>query len=269
MKKILVLLAVLTMLIGCGEQVPSASSPSAPKHESPFAGTPGYILRFGSDFKTGMNSVDDFGISVVIAMDVSGSMADQPQSGGEPKFIQATKALATVASYIETLAQKQKDLKIQVSILRFNNHVEEVLPLTLLNTAGVIKLNNAVNPGNFRPNGGTAIGGAMQLGSEILAQSGTIFNSLIIVTDGENNVNPDPEDVMKAMYSNRNNITNEDMKITTSSQLVSFVGFDVQSKQFGEFHTLGARVTSANSQVEIENSLKAFLEADITKLEGR
>jgi uncharacterized protein YegL len=268
MKKLLILFAASLIVLGaCGGG--STASSGSSKHVSPFKGTPGYILQFGDDFKTGMNSVDDFGISVVIAMDVSGSMADPPQSGGEAKYIQATKALFTVVSYLEDLAGQQKDLKMQVSILKFSNDVETILPLTTLDGPGIAKLNAALNPSNFTPDGGTAIGKAMEVGAKELAQSGTILNSLIIVTDGENNVSPDPRDVMRAIYNNRNTATTQDYKISTSSQLVSFVGFDVESPQFREFHELGARITSADSQREIESGLKSFLEADITKLEGK
>jgi von Willebrand factor type A domain len=273
-KTFFILLAVLLVLVGCGGPAPSNSSgaPAPKPHQSPFEGTPGYILQFNKDnFKTGMNAVDDFGISVAIAMDVSGSMADPPESqpGGTPKFVQATRALNTVANYLEGLAQKQKNMKIRVCLLKFSGGVDVILPLTTLNAEGIAKLNAALNPENFRPDGSTAIGKAMETESEILAQSGTIFNSMIIVTDGENNRDPDPRDVMKALYGDRNNITTDDMKITTSSQLVSFVGFDVQSNQFDEFHNLGARITSADNQAEIESALKSFLEADITKLEAK
>ncbi len=265
--KMLALAAVsLMVLMACGGG--SSTSSSSPKR-SPFDGTRGYILQFGDDFKPGMNAVDDFGISVVIAMDVSGSMSEPPRSGGQPKYIQATKALSTVAGYLETLTSKQKDLRIKVSILRFSNDADVVLPLTTLDADGIARLGAVINPDNFIPSSGTAIGKAMEAGSKMLAQSGTIFNSLIVVTDGENNVRPDPRDVMAAMYSNRNTATTEDFKVITSSQLVSFVGFDVKSSQFNDFHELGARITSADSQAEIENGLKSFLEADITKLEGK
>lgn len=265
MKKILALCAAsLLVLAACG------GGSGAPRPgRSPFAGTPGYVLQFGDDFKPGMNSVDDFGISVVIAMDVSGSMSERPRSGGDAKYLQATRALSTVAGYLEGLAARQKDLKIRVSILKFSDDVDIVLPLVTMDADGVARLNAAINPDNFLPINKTAIGRAMEVGSKILAQSGTIFNSLIVVTDGENNVNPDPRDVMKAMYSNRNTATTSDFKVSTSSQLVSFVGFDVQSKQFDDFHQLGARITSADSQTEIEDGLRSFLEADVTKLEGK
>ncbi len=269
MKKMLALAAGLLMvLMACG----GGSAPStqfSPSQNSPFQGTKGYILQFGDDFKPGMNAVDDLGISVVIAMDVSGSMRHAPRRGGEAKYIQATKALSTVADYLETLSGRQKDLKIKVSILKFSTYVDVVLPLTTLDADGSAKLNAVISPGNFAPSSETAIGRAMEAGSKMLAQSGTIFNSLIVITDGENNVSPDPREVMKAIYSNRNTATTEDFKVITSTQLVSFVGFDVQSSQFSEFHELGARITSADSQTEIESGLQSFLEADITKLEGK
>jgi hypothetical protein len=269
MRKLVALFAVaLLVLAACGGGSAPPPQPPAPK-PSPFAGTEGYILEFGGDFKPGMNAVDEFGISVVIAMDVSGSMAQPPRTGGQPKYMQATNALSTVARYLETLHAKQPDLKIKVAILRFSDGVDVVLPLTTLDAKGLEALNGVVKPGNFAPVNGTGIGRAMEAGSRILAQSGTIFNSMIVVTDGENNLKPDPRDVMKAMYSNRNSATTVDFKVNTSSQLVSFVGFDIQSRQFEDFHSLGARITSANSQKEIENGLKSFLEADITKLEGR
>ena len=226
-----------------------------------FKGTKGYVLQFGKDFKPGLNSVDDVGISVAIILDVSGSMGDPPRTGGDPKYLQASRAFATITSYLEGLTQRQKDLKVQVTLLKFSNGVDTVLPMTVLNAVGIEKLKVASSPDNFHPDGGTAIGAALEAGSQALAQSGTIFNSLIIITDGENNVDPDPLEVMDAIYSNRNSATTGDFAVTTSTQLVSFVGFDVSSPQFGRFHDKGARISSADNQAELEQGLRSFLEA--------
>jgi hypothetical protein len=269
---------LVALLVGCGGPSPStdpnATAPApAPKvHKPLFEGTPGYILQFNKDnFKPGLNAQDDLGLSVAIAMDISGSMADPPESqpGGTPKYIQSTRALGTIANYLIDLAKSHKNMKIRICILRFSDHVEEVLPLTTLDADGITKLNDAINPDNFQPNGGTAIGRAMEVESEILAQSGTVYNSLFIVTDGENNIDPNPKDVMKAIYSNRNNISTDEFQVETSTQMTSFVGFDVQSSQFGEFKGLGARIASADNQAEIEASLKGFLAADIKNLENK
>jgi hypothetical protein len=254
--------AAALSLASCGSRGPSLDM-------GMFKGTKGYVLQFGKDFKPGMNAVDDVGISVAIILDVSGSMGDSPKSGGEPKYQQASKAFGTITDYLEGLTRRQKGLKVQVTLLKFSNGVETVLPMTVLTPEGIEKLKAAEDPDNFRPEGNTAIGAALEAGAKALAQSGTIFNSLIIITDGENNLAPDPLQVMDAIYANRNSASTPDDSITTSTQLVSFVGFDVTSSQFDDFHERGARITAANNQAELENGLRSFLEADITKLEGK
>jgi hypothetical protein len=265
MKKAPILLSATIALLAL-----ASCAPSAPKLDMGiFQGTDGYVLQFGKDFKAGMNSVDDVGISVAIILDVSGSMSNPPGSGGEPKYLQASKAIATITSYLEGLTRRQKDLKVQVTLLKFSNGVDTVLPMTQLTPAGIAKLKGAEDPANFQPNGNTAIGAALEAGAQALAQSGTIFNSLIIITDGENNVEPDPLKVMDAIYANRNNASTKDFQIATSTQLVSIVGFDVSSPQFAKFHDRGARISAAGNQAELEEGLRSLLEADITKLEGR
>ncbi|HCM26901.1 MAG TPA: hypothetical protein DIC34_10215 [Treponema sp.] len=258
MKKITVSILALALILGCAEKKEPVAAEAA---------DPGYSLQFADGFDSGMNFVDDFGISIVLVVDVSGSMADSPKSGGSAKYIQAANALVTVSEYLEKLAGEQKDLRVNVAVLRFSTGVATVLPMTELRGDGIERLKSICSPENFLPKGGTAIGLALEKGSELLAQSGTIFNSLIIITDGENNGTPDPMKVIDAIYSNRNNKSTEAMKISTSTQLMSFIGFDIDSPQFGVFHELGARITSASDQAELENGLKSLLEADITKLE--
>ena len=169
-----------------------------------FKGTKGYVLQFGKDFKPGMNSVDDVGISVAIILDVSGSMGDPPRSGGRSQVPPGLEGLRDDHELPRRTHRRQKDLKVQVTLLKFSNGVDTVLPMTELNAEGIEKLKLCSSPENFRPDGGTAIGAALEAGAEALAQSGTIFNSLIIITDGENNNDPDPLGVMDAIYANRN-----------------------------------------------------------------
>ena len=261
MKKIAILVLAAAALFGCERKAPVTVQEAPPVKEQ------GYRLSLGDDFDAGMNFVDDFGISIVLAVDVSGSMANSPGSGGDRKFLQATRALVTVSEYLWKLAAKQKDLTIKVALLRFSDAAEVILPLTELTEEGYMKLLSMCVPSNFEPKAGTAIGAGLEKGSALLAQSGTIFNSLILVTDGENNRLPEPADVIGAIYANRNDKSTKEMKVRTSTQLLSFIGFDINSPQFSQYHELGARITSANNQTELETSLKALLEADITKLE--
>ena len=229
----------------------------------------GYTLQFGKDFKAGMNSVDELGLSIVLLVDVSGSMADPPAGGGSPKYIQAAQAFGTIADFLEGFAARHRDLVVKVAILKFSDKVKLVLPLTTLDERGTHALQGiASNPKNFRPEGKTAIGSAIEAGSELLAQSGTIFRSMIVVTDGESNIGTDPSEVIDAIYADRNSASTKDMPVGTATQLLSFVGFDSDSGSFGPFHDRGARITSAQDQAGLESGLKGLLEADITKLEA-
>ncbi len=263
------LLASVGLLSGCfrgadgADTGVNANAPGSPKP----AKKSGYELSFGDDFKAGMNYVDDLGISIVIAMDVSGSMANRPKSGGEVKYLQAADALGTVTEYLASLAASMPDIRVNVAILSFSSGVKTILPLTVLDKEGLALMRGACEAANFEPKGTTAIGKALERGSEILAQSGTIFNSLIVVTDGENTNPPKPEDVMKAIYANNNNKSTEDNPVRTSTQLVSVVTFDVYGPEFDRLHDLGARIISASDRAELESGLKNLLEADITKLE--
>ncbi len=233
-------------------------------------GSGAYVLRFGDDFNAALASRDDLGISVVIAVDVSSSMSAAPKSGGKPKYIQAAAALAEVERVLEKLvASSPPGQVIKVGLLKFNEVVYPVLPLTPLDAAGIVKLKATTeNPDNFSPGGNTAIGEAIQLGAEWLAQSGTILRSLVIITDGENTKGIEPDKTIEALYANRNSASREGLVVSTSSTLLSFVGFDIASDYFQRFASLGARVTSAADREQLAQALSSILEADITKLEA-
>jgi Mg-chelatase subunit ChlD len=126
----------------------------------------------------------------------------------------------------------------------------------------------ASRPDVFAPAGKTAIGDTLLAGAEILAQSGTIFKSLIIITDGENTSGENPANVLQAVVDNRNNKSTKDFPVLTSDILVSFVGFDIESDAFASLGKIGSRVTSAASKTALNESLKNLFLADITKLEA-
>ena len=132
-------------------------------------------------------------------------------------------------------------------------------------------LNITSSPDNFYPSGNTAIGETLEIGTEMLAQSGTIFKSLIVISDGENTSGVSPITVMDAIVKNKNNKTTTDFPVSTSSILVSFVGFDIDTdnNEFSKLHDIGARVMSAGNKIELNETLKNVFLADITKLESK
>lgn len=232
-----------------------------------------YRVPFGKDFSRGLAAVDDLGLSILIAVDCSGSMSRKPESGGEPKFVQASKSLNEILAFLEEfMATRAKGdaTVLKVGIVKFSTSVKELFKITEMTPLafGELKALTA-DPSNFRPGGDTAIGMTLEKGTELLAQSGTIFKSLIIISDGENTEGIDPAPVLEAVLANRNTASDADYTVYTNNILVTFIGFDVDSGLFTELNSMGARVTNAQSAKALKESLKSVFLADITKLEAK
>jgi Mg-chelatase subunit ChlD len=251
---------------------PASSAAAAQKKGSdrPFSG-PGYVLSFSKGFNPGANAVDELGISVVIAIDVSGSMQDPPAAGGDRKYVQAAKALGGIVSFLEGLSKDKnmKGIKLKVALLSFYDKVQTLFPLTEMDGAAFAKLEALLgDPEVFKPGGKTAIGSALEEGAEILAGSGTVMKSLILVSDGENTAGTEPSEVLVAINENRNSASTAELPVYTRGTLVSFVGFDVDSGIYSPLAEEGARVQSAADQAQLKKALTDILVADISKLEA-
>lgn len=269
MKRVAILIAMLIsmalLLVGCDESDISNN----PHGGVPVSQKSGYQLRFSDEFNNGMNSINNMGISVVIAVDISGSMNDTPRSGSsEQKYIQATDALKSVVKYLADVHKKNPNLLINVSLMKFSDDPTILFPMKMITDKSLNDLNSICEYDNFHPYAGTAIGKAMETCSEQLAQSGTILNSMIIITDGQNSVGQDPINVIDGIYSNNNNKCTKDLEVYTSTQIINFIGFDVDDSTFSELEKHGANVTSASNKDQLGKALKDLLEADITKLES-
>ncbi len=234
----------------------------------------GYYLRFGDEFKPGLTAIDDLGLSIVIAIDCSGSMKEYPKSGqNTEKYMIASQALTEIVDFLENSYNKtwKKDkIKIKIGLIKFSNDVDTLFELAEMNTEAFAKLRAVTSdPKSFYPNGSTAIGETLERGAEALAQSGTIFKSLIVISDGENTSGVEPDEVMTAIVENKNNKTTDDFPVSTSNILVSFIGFDMDAGDFTELHDLGARVMTAGNKEELNKSMTDIFLADINKLEAK
>lgn len=244
-----------------------------------------FQLQFNDSFQTGMNSVDDLGLSVVLAVDCSGSMGDFPYGAvsgqnsakgvaEKEKYKSAAESLNNIVEYLEGFyltKAKKENLKLKIGIITFNHDVKILYNLTEVNEV-IFKQLKALtsNISNFYPEGATAIGSALAVGTEILAQSGTIFKSLIAITDGENTDGVSPDIALEAIVENRNNKSTTDFPIITNSVLVTFIGFDFNnSNYFKSLNDIGARIAYASNKEELIKSLENIFEADITKLEAK
>ncbi len=232
-----------------------------------------YKLNFDSTFSRGLNNLDEVGLSVVIAVDCSGSMSDSTMSSNAAKYEIASQSLTHIVDFLQKNISAKKSgesLKLKIGIITYSDSVTELFPLTEMNDENFAKLKAVTaNSSNFTPTSTTAIGTAMDSGVKILAQSGTIFRSLIVITDGVNTSGPSPEKVLEAIVNNVNNLNKKDEPVLTSNVLVSFVAFDIDGQVFSKLKTIGSRVISAENKDNLQEALINIFLADITKLEAK
>ncbi|OHD11369.1 MAG: hypothetical protein A2086_11460 [Spirochaetes bacterium GWD1_27_9] len=266
-------IVVIILIIG-GIFVANISKCSKNKNFSTYNPAGKYQITFGDDFKKGLASEDNLGLSVLIAIDCSGSMYDPPSDGTDnrEKYRIASESLTEIVNFLENFYKSNKDdtLLLKLGILRFSDNPEVLYELKEINLKSFDEIRQITeNIENFKPTGATAIGKTLEKGTEILTQSQTIFKSLIIVSDGQNTSGVDPRNVLSAIVESRNNKNTPDFPVLTNSVLVSFVGFDIDSSVFSELHNIGSRITSASNKEELIESLKNIFLADITKLEAK
>jgi hypothetical protein len=234
-----------------------------------------YILNFSDDFKVGLNTEDNLGISIIVAIDCSGSMDDYPANSAREnkKYIIASKSLTDIINFLENFYMtkvKKEGYILKLGLIKFSSDTEVLFNLTEMDKTAFENLKRITSDtNNFLPTYKTAIGKTLEKGAEILAQSGTIFKSLIVITDGQNTIGVSPEDSMTAIVNNLNNKSTVDFPVITDNILVSFIGFDIDSDHFVSLKNLGARVTSADDEIQLKEALKNIFIADITKLEGK
>jgi hypothetical protein len=266
---------VLIFALNICEKKPSSSSSTNTAGEEESTDPSKYTLAFSDTFNRGLASQDDLGLSIMIAVDCSGSMADKLSSSSDstPKYKLASESLTEVIGFLEDFYVtkiKGQGVKLRMGLLRFNENVQVLFNLTDMNEGYFNEIKAiASKPDEFRPSGKTAIGETIHQGVELLSQAGTIFKSLIIITDGENTEGVEPEPVLSAVVENRNNKNTKDFPVITSSVLVSFIGFDMEASAFGGLQTIGSRVMSASNKIALNDSLKNLFLADITKLEAK
>lgn len=230
-----------------------------------------YTLKFGKDFNPGAAGIDDLGLSVLIAVDLSGSMRDRPSVGGDYKYKQASAALASVVSFLDGLVSGPDlaGMALKVGIIGFSTDARELFPLTVMDKAGFDRLRRVLSdPGLLEPSGNTAIGLALERGAAILAASGTILKTMIVISDGENTSGIRPDKALRAINENWNDASIEEAPVLTRGMLVSFIGFDVDGGIYDALVEQGARLETAADRSGLEKALRSIMVADISKLEA-
>ena len=217
--------------------------------------TVGLLLGLGS---LPVFAADDDGVALGILYDTSGSMRDNvPNSHGSssPKYVIANRALLAVVKQIQTYVTNGPagaPRKVDVGLFTFSKDgAQEVVKLAPFDAGAIQNWTT-----NFsRPNGGTPLGNALRTVSREVLNSPQPHKHVLIITDGENTVGPDPAAILPSVNKAA------DKKQTTV--FVHFIAFDVNAKVFNGVKNQGASVASAADEKELNSQLDFILQNQI------
>jgi len=223
----MVLLALA--LAGCGPTV----SPAVPKHIDLPAPEPVH------------------GTAVVILVDTSGSMREpvRDHDGKQrPKNEIARAALEKIVQSTADWKKTHADQVLQLGILEFSDLVQRVLPMEAFDqgksAAAVKKIR--------KPEGGTAIGLALEDGFKALYETGCDRKFLLCITDGENTAGPPPDMMAKQLFGQ-----------TNGQVEIHFIAFDTSAAQFQFLKYVNGHVVEAADAAQLQAELARIYEKRI------
>ena len=192
------------------------------------------------------------GTAVVVLVDTSGSMEQEVPDQDHrlrPKYQIAHDALQRI---IETTARWRKDHAdsppVYLGIYHFSSSVYPDLPVTEFNQGKAQAALNAIP----RPNGGTAIGLALQEGFKDLYRSGCARKFLVCITDGMNTAGPAPEPLARQLHAQ-----------TRGEVELHFVAFDTSASQFRFLGGVNGHAVEAKDGTQLQAELSRIYEKRI------
>lgn len=237
-------LAALLALIaaGCGSSTPVTKSGPRPAGPGPGAGPHAIDLP---------RTEPHAGTAVVILVDTSGSMAQKvPDGHGKqrPKNVIAREALKGIVDYTSQWKKAHAGSHLALGIFNFSSRVHEVLPMGEFD-AGKAEAALAKIPA---PNGGTAIGLAIEDAYKALYRSGCTRKFIVCVTDGENTAGPGPDMVARQLHAQ-----------TEGAVQLNFVAFDTRASQFKFLNDIKGHVVEAADGGKLQAELTNIYEKRI------
>ena len=191
---------------------------------------------------------EGLGASVAILIDNSGSMAQPAGDDARPKFATARSALEAMIASTDSFVARQPGFPINVGLYQFNSGVERLVPVKPYDR---VQLHAALEA-MPAPNGGTAIGLAMNAAREDLYKAGTIRKYILVVTDGENTDGPSPRAVAR-----------EIARRSEGAVRLYFVAFDVDARKFDFLPEVHGEVLGASDGVALRASLDTIYRGKI------
>ena len=226
-RKVVVLLVILAIILLARRQR------SAGDRELPARGgtEQGRYIPYGDE---------GLGASVAIVVDQSGSMRDPARGDRRPKYEVAREAIQEMLATTDSFIARQPGFPIKVGLLAFASDVRTLVPVAPYDGPA---LRTALH-GMPRPDGGTAIGDAMDAARDALYRAGTIRKYILVVTDGENTEGRSPQSV-----------AHEIARRSEGAVKMYFVAFDIDADNFDFVREVRGEVLGAAQRVALRASL--------------
>jgi len=173
---------------------------------------------------------EGLGASIAILIDNSGSMKEEAEGDSRPKYIVAREALQAMLASTDSFVARQPDFPINVGLYRFSSRVTAMVPVARYDRAALKTALDAMP----EPDGGTAIGTAMDVAREDLYRGGTFRKYILVVTDGENTQGVSPR-----------RIAREINRRSEGAVRMYFVAFDIDAERFGFVRDVRGEVVGA------------------------
>ena len=191
---------------------------------------------------------EGLGAAVAIVVDQSGSMRDTARGDRRPKYVVAREAILEMLATTDSFIARQPGFPIKVGLFAFASRVSTLAPMAPYDREA---LRSALLTMPI-PDGGTAIGEAMDAARAALYQSGTIRKYILVVTDGENTQGRSPQSVAR-----------EIARRSDGAVKMYFVAFDIEADKFDFVRGVRGEVLGAGNGVALRASLDTIYRGKI------
>jgi hypothetical protein len=219
-----------------------ACSPQAGDRDDPAASSAAANQKYVPSGDEGL------GASIAILVDNSGSMAKPAGGDEQPKFEVARQALEAMIASTDSFVAKQPGFPIKVGLYQFSSDVETLVPMQAYNRPALRRALVSMPA----PNGGTAIGRAMDVARVDLYRAGTIRKYILVVTDGQNTDGPSPRTVAREIF-----------RRSEGAVRMYFVAFDVDARTFDFLPEVHGEVLGASNGIALRASLDTIYRGKI------
>jgi len=175
---------------------------------------------------------EGLGASVAILIDNSGSMKEEAEGDTRPKYVVAREAIEAMLASTDSFVAKQPDFPINVGLYRFSDRVTSMVPVAKYDRSTLSAALDAMP----EPDGGTAIGNAMDAARVDLYRAGTFRKYILVVTDGENTKGISPRRMAREINQR-----------SEGAVRMYFVAFDADAERFAFVREARGEVVGARN----------------------